>query len=209
MGTKRVSVLKYFGAASIRAQVTRILPKRTGTPENELYFEFLDFYQVTQLNTVWFSRPGSYARLCAAAGHAPGEVWPQEDRLTLASLQLRFSHAYKVCGGARLAATPSDALLAFVGVYGYKTACAMTPSEMVPALQRIWARCWRWARRMRWSFPCSLSRQQAGPLWNRLLGAAGVGPRLCVAFLHERTAETSAWTYAHEMGRGRGAARVP
>ena len=99
-GNKRVSVLKYFGAASIRAQVTRILPKRTGTPENELYFEFLDFYQVTQLNTVWFSRPGSYARLCAAAGHAPGEVWPQEDRLTLASLQLRFSHAYKVCGGA-------------------------------------------------------------------------------------------------------------
>ena len=88
---------------------------------------------------MWFSRPGSYARLCAAAGHAPGEVWPQEDRLTLASLQLRFSHAYKVCGGARLAATPSDALLAFVGVYGYKTACAMTPSEMVPALQRIWA----------------------------------------------------------------------
>ena len=201
-GNKRVSVLKYFGAASIRAQVTRILPKRTGTPENELYFEFLDFYQVTQLNTVWFSRPGSYARLCAAAGHAPGEVWPQEDRLTLASLQLRFSHAYKVCGGARLAATPSDALLAFVGVYGYKTACAMTPSEMVPALQRIWAEVLALGEKNALELSMQPQPQQAGPLWNRLLGAAGVGPRLCVAFLHERTAETSAWTYAHEMGRG-------
>ena len=40
-GNKRVSVLKYFGAASIRARVTRILPKRTGTPENRVYFEFL------------------------------------------------------------------------------------------------------------------------------------------------------------------------
>ena len=70
-GNKRVSVLKYFGAASIRARVTRILPKHTGTPENRVYFEFLDFYQATELNTVWFSRPGSYARLTAAAGRRP------------------------------------------------------------------------------------------------------------------------------------------
>ncbi len=201
-GNKRVSVLKYFGAASIRARVTRILPKRTGTPENRVYFEFLDFYQATELNTVWFSRPGSYARLTAAAGRRPGEVWPQDDRITLASLQLRFSQAYAVCGGARLAATPSDALLAFIGVYGYQTACAMTPSEMVPALQRIWAEVLALGEKDALELSMQPQPQQAGPLWNRLLGAAGVGPRLRVAFLHERTAETSGWTYAHEMGRG-------
>ena len=78
----------------------------------------------------------------------------------------------------------------------------MTPSEMVPALQRIWAEVLALGEKNALELSMQPQPQQAGPLWNRLLGAAGVGPRLCVAFLHERTAETSAWTYAHEMGRG-------
>lgn len=37
-GNKRVSVLKYFGADSIYARVTRIMPKRNDTRESELYY---------------------------------------------------------------------------------------------------------------------------------------------------------------------------
>ena len=42
-GHKRVSVLKYFGAITIPATVTRLLPKPSDDPEVAAYYEFLDF----------------------------------------------------------------------------------------------------------------------------------------------------------------------
>ena len=102
-----------------------------------------------------------------------------------------------------------NALLAFIGVYGYQTACAMTPSEMVPALQRIWAEVLALGEKDALELSMQPQPQQAGPLWNRLLGAAGVGPRLRVAFLHERTAENLGLDLCARDGPRRGAARVP
>ena len=46
-GNKRVSVMKYVGAYSISGYVTRLIPQRTDEKENKLYYEFLDFYQVS------------------------------------------------------------------------------------------------------------------------------------------------------------------
>ena len=54
-GNKRVSVMKYFGVVSIPGIVTRIIPKRTEEKENKIYFEFLDFYEVSKVNYVWFT----------------------------------------------------------------------------------------------------------------------------------------------------------
>ena len=47
-GNKRVSVLKFFQAPTIRAQVIRKLPRRTEDPNNRIYFEYIDFYKVTK-----------------------------------------------------------------------------------------------------------------------------------------------------------------
>ena len=47
-GNKRVSVLKYVGAFSITASVTRLIPKRTDDLDNRFYYEFLEFYQACQ-----------------------------------------------------------------------------------------------------------------------------------------------------------------
>lgn len=62
-GNKRVSVLKYLGAFSIPGTVVRLIPRRSDEKENKLYYEFLDFYQVSFNCDVWFSREGSYHRL--------------------------------------------------------------------------------------------------------------------------------------------------
>lgn len=62
-GNKRVSVLKYVGAFSITASVTRLIPKRTDDLDNRLYYEFLEFYQVSFNCDVWFSQEGCYDRL--------------------------------------------------------------------------------------------------------------------------------------------------
>ena len=58
-GHKRVSVLKYFGAITIPATVTRLLPKPSDDPEVAAYYEFLDFYKMTGLNFIVFRQPGS------------------------------------------------------------------------------------------------------------------------------------------------------
>lgn len=54
-GNKRVSVMKYLKTYSIAAVVTRLVPKKTDDKENRLYFEFLDFYEVSRSYDVCFT----------------------------------------------------------------------------------------------------------------------------------------------------------
>ena len=89
-GNKRVSVLKYFDAVTIPGFVTRIIPPRTNDKENKIYFEFLDFYDVSKLNYIWFSEEGSFEKLQAAVGKAPKEKRSEADRLELNSEYARF-----------------------------------------------------------------------------------------------------------------------
>ena len=73
-GNKRVSVLKYFEVSTIAGNVTRIIPKPTDELENRIYYEFLDFYELSKINYVWFSEEGSFAELQEAVGKEPGEI---------------------------------------------------------------------------------------------------------------------------------------
>lgn len=57
-GNKRVSVLKYFDAVRIAGTVTRLVPERNDSLENRIYYEFLDFYKLSKVNDVHFSRLG-------------------------------------------------------------------------------------------------------------------------------------------------------
>ena len=55
-GNKRVSVLKYFKAISVPGYVTRIIPAREDTKESRIYYEFLDFYNATNINYLFSVR---------------------------------------------------------------------------------------------------------------------------------------------------------
>ena len=72
-GNKRVSVLKYFDVDSIPGYVTRIIPKRTDDLENKIYYEFLDFYNLTKINYIYFTKEGSFEKLIELVGKKPGE----------------------------------------------------------------------------------------------------------------------------------------
>ena len=93
-GNKRVSVLKYFGAARISAVVTRILPKQDNSPRVKAYFEFLDFYKVSGLYSIQFRRPGDYQKLLAALDKNPGEVWTDREKLTFTAYFQYFREVY-------------------------------------------------------------------------------------------------------------------
>ncbi len=85
-GNKRVSVMKYLKTYSIPASVTRWVPKRSDDKENRLYYEFLDFYEVSRSYDVCFSKEGSYKKLLKLMGKKEDEAWTDDDRMNLPAI---------------------------------------------------------------------------------------------------------------------------
>ena len=62
-GNKRVSVLKFFDAVSVSAEVIRVLPVKDGSKEVEAYYEMIDFAQNSKINYLEFSEPGCFKQI--------------------------------------------------------------------------------------------------------------------------------------------------
>ncbi len=118
-GNKRVSVMKYLGAASIPGIVIRVLPKRTNTYENKLYYEYFDFYQSTKINYLTFTKLGSYKQLQKLIGKQPGDEWTDDDKMYFKSVYTRFEKAYEGKAGNHKPMATSDALLVYLTIYPY------------------------------------------------------------------------------------------
>lgn len=74
-GNKRVSVLKYFNAVTVNAEVIRKIPKKSDNPEVKIYYEFMEFYKCTRLNDIYFSEVGSFPSLMKLVGIEPDKRW--------------------------------------------------------------------------------------------------------------------------------------
>lgn len=197
-GNKRVSVMKYFGAVSIPGNVTRIVPKRSEEKENKIYYEFMEFYQAAPINYIWFSREGSFADLQETVGKAPGEVWTEDELLKFSALYTRFSSEYEAKGGNRLKITVGDAFLAFISLHGYDAVDQKTTNE----LRALIAKSWEEFELLQEEGDIELKMKpshEKKPLLSMLIPLSS--PRVKAAFIYEKTPGTSAWTYAHELGR--------
>ena len=157
-GNKRVSVLKYFDAVSVPGYVTRILPQRTEQKENKIYYEYVDFYALSQINYIWFSRLGSFVRLQKAV----------------------------------------DAFLAFLMIYDYKDICQKTVNELKELVGKSWEEFKLLEHDQEIELKMNPTSEKKS-LLDRLLPVST--PKLKIAFLYAKTPATSAWTYAHELGR--------
>ncbi len=205
-GNKRVSVMKYLGAYSISANVTRLIPRRTDELENRLYYEFLDFYQVSRNCDVWFSREGSYKKLLRLMGRREGEVWDEEERLFFKSSYNRFVKAFQMAGGEKkMKMTASDVYLVYVEIYGYDQAKGETERQMYQALQKIWEEIQLTRRGSQVELvqdPQEVEEPHRQSILNWLIPEGIIEPEMLkIAFIYTKTAETSSWTYAHELGR--------
>ena len=197
-GNKRVSVLKYYDAVSVPGIVTRILPPRTEEKENRIYYEFVDFYELSKVNYIWFTRTGSFAKLQALTGKEPDQVWSDDDKLTFSSVYTRFTAEFEAAGGKKLSITPGDAFLAFLTVYDYDTVCGMTAAEMKATVAKSWEEFHLLEHDDEIDVKMDPTVEKK-PLLTRLLPLSS--PKLKVAFLYAKTPSSSAWTYAHELGR--------
>ncbi len=200
-GNKRVSVLKYFDAVSIPGVVTRILPPRTKEKQNKLYYEFIDFYEVSKINYIQFSELGSFAKLLKAVGKEPGEKWTEDERLDFNYVYTKFTAEYNAQGGGKLSITPADAFLSFITIYGYKSLIDKTSSEISEMLKKSWEEFELDEEEDEVELKMKPTQARKAPLINRLLNLPLGQKKLKVAFIYEKTPTSSAWTYAHELGR--------
>ena len=197
-GNKRVSVLKYFKADSIVANVTRKIPKYSEDEDVKIYYEYMKFNEITGLFNIEFSKLGMAEHLLELTGCTTR--WDLEMRSEFNSLLLHFTRAYEFRGGSKLPITVGDALTAFINVYGYKESLAMSDAEMNTNV----VKCWNEFVVLTHKHTVGLvmdptSVQEKKSLLSYLLPTSN--RKFTVAFLYPKSPEESDWIYAHELGR--------
>ncbi len=121
-GNKRISILKYVGAASVYGNVIRLLPERN--EENDqisIYYEFLDYDKKLFLDDLWFKRRGNFTLLVrqtedflAKHREVNGSV-----ETIIAATHRRFREAYRIARLEDVDLTTGDALVEYTKVFGY------------------------------------------------------------------------------------------
>ena len=198
-GNKRVSVLKYLEAATIQGNVIRIIPPRTEEKENKIYYEFMDFYRLSGINYIWFSKEGSFAKLQRLTGKIPDSVWTETEKTNFNSVYTRFSKEFKLKAGKNFNITIGDAFLSFIEIYDYKDLINMEQSEMQQKVNQYWEEF----KLLLTDDPLELQmtpRQENKKNFFMRLIPVNV-PQQRAAFIYGSTIIKSGWTYAHELGR--------
>ncbi|MCI6017782.1 MAG: BMP family ABC transporter substrate-binding protein [Clostridiales bacterium] len=201
-GNKRVSVSKFFNTVSVYGDVTRIIPKRSNDKENIIYYEFLDFYEITEINYIWFSKPGAFSKLLDITCGSNREKWSADDRKLFRARYLHFSKAYenklKSIFKSRPAITVADAFLSYIVIYGYENILDASDNKVEQNITKIWSEFLMLEEDN--SVALLLSPEEKGKsIFNKLFPTSS--KKLNVAFINDKSPETSAWIYSHELGR--------
>ena len=198
-GNKRVSVLKFFGAVSIPAQVTRILPPQGEEQELKLYYEFLDFYNCTKINYIEFSRVGSYVKLQKLLGKGADEKWTEDEVDRFRGNYYYFAKIFQDMGGKKLKCTVGDAFLGYIQIYGYELFKDKAGSEIKQEIGKIWEELELLQEEQAIELMLDPEEEKKKSFFEKMFGE---DPRVAhVAFVYDKTPERSGWTYGHELGR--------
>ena len=198
-GNKRVSVLRFFGADSVEAHVTRILPEVRDDQETTLYYELVEFIRLSRVNYIEFSKPGSCARLQQLLGKSPGELWSDDDRSAFHAAYYFFRQAYEANGGKRLSSTVGDAMLAYMEVYGYPSLRTQSAAQLKRSVAQVWEEITLQQESPSISVKLAPEAEKPEGLLAKVLPKAE--KPIKVAFIHDKDPDLSGWTFGHELGR--------
>ena len=197
-GNKRVSVMRTLDAVTIEANVTRILPEPEDSERYRVYQEFLRFYADSGINFIYFGRKGSFERLYALLSKQPGDKWTGDEISDLESCYHRFSQAYDARTGGKPPLPVGDAFLVYLDVFGYADSIGKTPSDFEKDIGKVWPEFVVAAANK----PAVLLNQPGEKQQTFLSSMLHRPPQvLRCAFLYNRSPQSSAWTYWHELGR--------
>lgn len=207
-GNKRVSVSRYLGIEDILANITRIMPKRNHDPETELYYEFVDFYDVCPLYDISFTKPGGYEELAGDLGMDLKHTWPEEKVRQLRFSYHTFRKIFRENGGDSLGMECGDAFLIYLNVYNLD--CLLhEPSSVIEAqVRKVWNEILLAAGGDNIDLvetPEEAPKQDGNLITNLFTPSQTkvytVKNPLRVSFIYAKSPENSRWTYEHELGR--------
>lgn len=197
-GNKRVSVLKYFKSVTIPAMVTRILPERN--EETECYYALVDFQKATGIYFIEFSQKERYAELLKLIGKDPEEKWTEDERRSFAAAYYFFLRFYETGSASKTETLPADAMLAYIKVFGYESLKEKRSSVLKKNLSSMTEEI----KLMKEDSPLEIKTQpedEKKPGIIKQILNTTIAKEKQIAFIHDKTRESSGWTNAHEMGR--------
>ena len=203
-GNKRVSVSKFGGSEYILADVIRILPEKNDTKEVRVYYEYVDFYNVTKNFYIILSEPGEYEKLAELLGQNLKDRWPEQLSADLKSSYLRFCKACRTVFKQIDNAILGEAFLVYISIFPMKTLLDMTDDQIVKNVKM--ARNELTAGRD----PENIAFVEAPPegeKTNRILSLFSGAKKytasspLKVAFIYDAGVDDSRWIDSHEAGR--------
>ena len=202
-GNKRVSVLKFFDAVTVSAEVFRVLPVKDGSKEVEIYYEMLGFYECSKINYLEFSDLGCFRQIQKLMGKAPDEVWSDDDRSHFNTAFYNLKKAFQELKGERVHVTPSDAMLTYMKIYGFSDLISKSNEQIKKSLLKIWEE----VRLLEETENIDLKEvpedswnNQKQKFWEKIFGDGGEKQKR-VAFIYDKNPVTSGWVYGHELGR--------
>ncbi|MBQ8082404.1 MAG: BMP family ABC transporter substrate-binding protein [Clostridia bacterium] len=201
-GHKRVSVLKSFGALSIPATVTRIIPVWSDDPAVQAYYEFMHYYRQMGLYQVQFSRPGRYEQLMARLPYPPEHVWTREERADFLSLYRRFE---RLCREKVLENVPghslSEVILSCLEMSSYEELQADDDAAIQKKVTAVLSDLRFAAGEEHARVSIAPETREKGLVRQLLDGISR--PTLNIAFIHASDPAVSAWSEGHDEGRKR------
>lgn len=200
-GNKRVSVLKYFGADSIAAIVTRKVPKYSEDEHVRLYYEYMKFNEATGFNTIEFARFGNAEKLLALVGGTSS--WDEQTREDFKKVYFYFSKAYMARGGYKLSITTGDALTVFIKVYGYEKVRQMNSQDYSKNIQKCWSEFVVLTEKNQVDLVMNPTKlHEKKNLLQYILPIPNASAKkFMVAFLYPKSVSESDWIYSHDLGR--------
>ena len=198
-GNKRVSVLRYFGATRITANIRRIVPPMSDDPQIKAYYEFMEFYKATKLYTIQFRNPGDYSRLLAFLGKEPGEVWSDREQKIFSAYFQYFKEAFDALNDKSLDIRPEEAMLLWLKLYPFRDLGKLTATELKATLSALWEDFISASNPESVIVQTAPSPMPKNGIISRFMTT--VPDHLDIAFVHPRDPASSPWTKAHDEGR--------
>jgi basic membrane protein A and related proteins len=201
-GNKRVSVLKYFGAYSIYANVIRLIPKKDESDYNiSLYYEFLKFNNLTKIYSIYFSKPGSFDALYEYLKKYNPSTPNVEDKYRYFDVYIynSFRIIYHKLGGEKLNITTGDALLEYIKIYGIPK--EIDEDKITPKIKELMTELKNMTVNQELNIQTSPLEKAQSSMFSTISTLVMPKKTLKVAFVYARTIDSSGWTYSHEIGR--------
>ncbi len=200
-GNKRVSVLKFLDAGSIQGEVTRLVPRYNDASKKvKLYYEFLEFYKETRINTIWLSKPGSFdifLKLMKSA-YVPRIEREAPYQYFLQSYYMPFRRLLYELGGDKLPMTTGDVFLRYFDLY--KLHKKMNEDTMRKRLRSLLNEL-RTSAEMDADLNTSPEEMPEPSIFSSIINIVKPKHPVKIAFAYAGSVAGSNWAKAHENGR--------